>query len=63
MANKRGCPLFKGADVVVEEDCFRCGHHDKESTACDWYHHTKLVKLGHMKQSEFEEKHKNMGVS
>lgn len=63
MASKRGCPLFKGAEVIVEDFCFRCGHFNKETTACDQYHNTQLLKKGFMKQADYDKKHENMGVS
>ncbi len=63
MPSKRGCPLFKGADVMVEEMCIRCGHFNKDTTACEHGLNLRLVKLGHMMPAEFDKKHEMMGVS
>lgn len=63
MNDKRPCPLFKGADVEVQVMCYRCGHYSLQTTACEQPLNVKLVKLGHMKQADFDKLHENMGVS
>lgn len=62
MNDKRGCPLFKYADVEVQVMCPRCGHYDIKSTACHYRIDEQLVKMGHMKQKDFDDKHADMGI-
>ncbi len=45
------------ADVEVQVFCHACGHHDVESTACEYLYHQKLVKRGEITEREFKDKH------